>query len=112
MKKNSNLILIVLVVVLLMSNLFFGYMLFFHKSRPNFQGFQNIQLTDEQKQSVTSFFSSTTDTTKMTDYCSQNRMECFYYCRNINPNNTFCSQLMQRRPDSQTADSQTVQKLN
>jgi hypothetical protein len=100
MKKN-NTILIILVGILVISNLFFGYMLFFHRSRP--QGFQNVQLTDEQKQSVTSFFSSTTDTTKITDYCNQNRMECFYYCRTINPSNTFCSQLMQRRTGSPPA---------
>ena len=104
--KNSNTILIILIVVLIISNLFFGYMLFFHKNRPNFQG-QNMQLTDEQIQSVTSFFSSTTDTTKINDYCAQNRTECFYYCRQINPNNQFCSQLMQMRLGS----SQT-QRLN
>lgn len=96
MKKN-NLVLIILVGVLLASNLFFGYMLFFHKNRPNMQGFA-IQLTDAQKQDVTSFFSSTTDTTKITDYCNTNRMECFYYCRSIDPNNSYCSTLMQRRP--------------
>jgi len=110
MKKDSNLILIILVAVLLMSNLFLGYMLFFHKNRPNSQGFpnqgfQDIQLTDEQKQNVTSFFSSTTDAAKINDYCSQNRMECFYYCRDINPNNELCSQLMQRRPNSQPAQN-------
>jgi hypothetical protein len=99
MKKN-NLILIILVGILLSSNLFFGYMLFFHKNGPG-QGFQDMQLTDAQKQAVTSFFNSTTDTAKITDYCNQNRMECFYYCRTINPSNSYCSELMKNRPISQ-----------
>ncbi len=98
MKKN-NLVLIILVGILLISNLFFGYMLFFHK---NTRGFQNLQLTDAQKQSVTSFFDSTTDTAKITDYCNQNRMECFYYCRTINPSNSYCSELVKNRPTSQS----------
>lgn len=109
MKKNSNVILIVLVGILLASNLFFGYMLFFHNNRPNFQ---NMQITDAQKQSVTSFFDSTTDTTKLTDYCNQNRMECFYYCRTINPSNSFCSQLTSRRPTDSQSAAQSTQNLN
>jgi hypothetical protein len=107
--KKDNLVLIILVGVLFVSNLFFGYMLFFHKNNPNFQGPQNMQLTDEQIQSVTSFFESTTDETEINDYCNENEMACFYYCRNINPDNSFCSQLMQKGPGS---DSQATQKLN
>jgi len=102
MKKGSNLVLIILVIVLALGNLFFGYMFFFHKNTPNRQGFTNMQLTDAQKQEVTSFFDSTTDTTQITTYCSQNRMECFYYCRTINPSNSYCSQLMQNRTNFQT----------
>lgn len=101
MKK--NLILIILVGILVMSNLFFGYMLFFHKNGPSRQGFQNMQITDAQKQAVTSFFDSTTNTAKITDYCNQNRMECFYYCRTINPSNSYCSELMKNRPISQSS---------
>ena len=103
--KNKNVLLILLVVLLLMSNFFFGYMLLKPKYAPDFRrdfnrgDFQQMQLTDEQIQSVTSFFDSTTDTTKINNYCEQNRMECFYYCRNINTNNQYCSQLMQGRPN-------------
>ncbi len=112
--KNTNTILIIAVVVLLMSNLFFGYMFFFHKNvpGPGFRGnFQQMQLTDEQIQSVTSFFENTPDINEITDHCNNNRMECFYYCRNINPNHEYCSQLMQGRPGS-SPDSQQVQRLN
>jgi len=107
--KNTNTLLIVVVILLAISNLFFGYMFFFHKSGPNFNrgDFPQMQLTDEQIQSVTSFFEKTSDTNEITDYCNNNRMECFYYCRTINPDHEICSQLMQGRPDSQQ-----TQRLN
>jgi hypothetical protein len=101
MKKGNNTILIILVVILSLGNLFFGYMFFFHKNVPNRQGFANMQITDAQKQEVTSFFDSTTDTTQIANYCNQNRIECFYYCRTINPTNSYCSQLMQNRTNFQ-----------
>ena len=105
--KNSNTILIVAVVILLISNLFFGYMLLKPKRGPDMRGFPQMQLTDEQIQEVTSFFNSTTDINEIKDYCDSNRMNCFYYCRSINPDHEICSQLMQGRPNSQQA-----QKLN
>ena len=108
----NNTLLIGAVIVLLISNLFFGYMFFFHNNKPGqgFRGdFPQMQLSDEQIQSVTSFFESTTDIDKITNYCNdqENRMLCFYYCREINSAHAYCSQLMQGRPDSQN-----VQKLN
>lgn len=108
----NNTLLIGAVIVLLISNLFFGYMFFFHNKRPGagFRGdFPQMQLSDEQIQSVTSFFESTTDIDEITNYCNnqENRMLCFYYCREINSAHAYCSQLMQGRPDSQN-----VQKLN
>jgi hypothetical protein len=106
--KNSNTILIIIVGILLASNLFFGYMLFFHKSKLGFgKGFQNMQLTEEQINSVKNFFSSTADINEIKNYCDSKKMECFYYCRNINQNHEICSQLMPSRPDSQQ-----TQRLN
>jgi hypothetical protein len=107
MKTNSNVILIIVVAVLLISNLFFGYMLFFRKGNsPDQRGFQNAQLTDEQKQNVNSFFESTTDTTAINNYCKQNMIGCFYYCKEVNSANSFCSQI-EKGPSSQTS-----QRLN
>ena len=108
----NNTLLIGIVILLLISNLFFGYMFFFHNNRPGagFRGnFQQMQLSDEQRQSITSFFESTTNIDDITSYCNnqENRMLCFYYCREINSNHEYCSQLMQGMPDSQQ-----VQKLN
>lgn len=107
--KNTNTLVIVVLILLVISNLFFGYMFFFHKNGPNFNrgDFPQMQLTDEQIQSVTSFFENTSDTNEITDYCNNNRMECFYYCRTINPDHEICSQLMQGRPNSQQ-----TQRLN
>lgn len=92
--------------MLLISNLSFGYMLFFNKNNSLQRGFQNTQLTDTQKQSVTSFFESTTDTTEIDNYCKQNMIGCFYYCREINSANSFCSQMQKG------SISQTAQRLN
>ncbi len=107
--KNTNTLVIVVLILLVISNLFFGYMFFFHNNQPNFNrgNFQQMQLTNEQIQSVTSFFENTLDTNEITDYCNNNRMECFYYCRTINPDHEICSQLMQGRPNSQQ-----TQRLN
>jgi len=109
--KNNNTLIIIIVVLLVASNLFFGYMFFFHNNRSGqgFRGnFQQMQLSDSQIQNVTSFFESTTDINEITDYCENNRMECFYYCRQINSNHEYCSQLMQGMPSG----NQIVQKLN
>jgi len=101
--KNTNTLLIIVVIFLLISNLFFGYMFFFHKSGPKFNrgDFSQMQLTDEQINNVKTFFESNTDINEITNYCEDNRMECFYYCREINSSHEYCSQLMQGRPPSQ-----------
>ena len=108
----NNTLLIGIVVLLLISNLFFGYMFFFNNNNPR-QGvrgdFSQMQLSDEQINDVKNFFSSTTNINEITTYCGnqENRMLCFYYCREINSNHEYCSQLTQRMPDSQQ-----TQKLN
>ena len=112
----NNTLLVGIVILLLISNLFFGYMYFFGNNNRSGSGmtgnfvrgnFPQMQLTTNQIQNVTSFFESTTDINKITDYCENNRMECFYYCREINSAHEYCSQLMQEMPDSQQA-----QRLN
>ena len=109
----SNTLLIGAVIVLLISNLFFGYMFFFHNNRlgSGFKGnFPQMQLSDEQIQSITSFFESTTNIDDITSYCNnqENRMLCFYYCREINSSHEYCYQLMQGMPSG----NQAIQKLN
>lgn len=100
--KNSNNLLIVLVALLLLSNMFFGYMFFFHKPKPDFQGrMPQIQLSDDEINAIESFFNSNPSAEEITDYCNNNRMNCAYYCMNIDQNNDFCSQMMQQRPGFQ-----------
>lgn len=113
--KNQNALLIGVVILLLMGNLFFGYMFFFQKNQfgSGTRGdFPQMQLTDKQISDVTAFFESTSNTEDIASYCENNRMGCFYYCREINSNHDYCSQLMQNMPDSSGPGSQQAQKLN
>jgi len=57
-------------------------------------GNSNFQLSQEQISNVTDFFNSNPDSTQTEAYCSQNRGMCFYYCRQVNPNADYCSQMM------------------
>ena len=61
----------------------------------NFPGGRgNFQISDASKAEVTSFFENTTDINSINSYCQQNRMNCAYYCRTINPSNEACSSIM------------------
>ena len=108
--KNTNTILTVVVIFLVISNLFFGYMLLKPKSPQDFRGgfdrgeFQQMQLTDEQIENVKIFFQNTANLDEIKTYCDNNRMECFYYCREINSNHEICSQLMQGQGRSTSTD--------
>lgn len=53
----------------------------------------NLQISEETKNSIISFFESTSDTNEINSYCEQNRNYCFYYCREINPEHEICSQI-------------------
>jgi len=59
-------------------------------NRSNLENFQIDELT---KDSIFSFFQSTTDIDEIIDYCSQNRMNCAYYCKDVNPEHEICSQI-------------------
>ena len=111
--KKGIIVLIVFIVLLLIAasvgaSLYFaGY---FNKTsqRPRGQGnFQ--QLTQVQIDEITSYFQSTTDINAISTYCNdtQNRMSCFYYCRNIEPTNAYCTQLgnMTRRNGNYSRDN-------
>ncbi|VVB77651.1 Uncharacterised protein [uncultured archaeon] len=101
--KGAFIIVIVLIIVAMGIIGYFYYKGNFNK-RNNMQRFQgrNLQLNESQINEVTSFFESTTDINQIESYCQQNRMNCFYYCRNINPNGEYCKQLNQTRPGNYT----------
>jgi len=70
-----------------------GYIIKSNIPRNNFAGGGNFQIDDKTKNEITSFFESTSDINEIISYCGQNRMYCFYYCREINPNHEICSQI-------------------
>lgn len=57
----------------------------------NFQGFQ---IDDATKQEVISFFENTNDINKITSYCAENRINCFYYCMEVNQDHEVCNEIM------------------
>ena len=64
----------------------------FNLGRGSFQ-----QLTQSQIDELNSFFATNPDATSVDSYCQQNRMNCIYYCRTINPSNEMCGQMMNYR---------------
>ncbi len=63
----------------------------FHRSNSPFLG--NFQIDEQAKSGIISFFNSTTDMDKISSYCQENRMNCLYYCRNINPDHEICKNI-------------------
>lgn len=99
--KNKNIgIIIVVAVIVLIGGLFY---FFYHSSNPvnsqsgrfgNGRGMRNFTLSQEQINNVTTFFGSNPSIIDINSYCSNNRMNCFYYCRIIDSNNDYCKTMM------------------
>ena len=53
----------------------------------------NFPINESQINELTSFFNNTTNLDEIKNYCNTNRVNCFYYCRNINPNHEICKDL-------------------
>jgi len=54
---------------------------------------QNFQIDEDTKKQIYFFFENTTDIDEIRSYCENNRINCFYYCKNINQNHVICSEL-------------------
>jgi hypothetical protein len=55
----------------------------------------NFQPMDSAtKEKITSFFESSPSFSEIEDYCRENSMYCMNYCREINPENENCVQIM------------------
>jgi len=54
----------------------------------------NFQIDEQTKNEITSFFESASDINEINSYCGQNRVNCAYYCRDINPNHEICKQIL------------------
>jgi len=71
-----------------------AYFIFGHSIRREFRG-GNFQPPNETtKNEITSFFGSSPSSSEIEDYCRNNSMYCFYYCKEINPSSEICSQIM------------------
>jgi hypothetical protein len=70
-----------------------GYLLHNNINRSFMQRGGNFQINEETKNSIISFFESTSDMNEINSYCEQNRINCLYYCMNINPNHEICKML-------------------
>ena len=51
----------------------------------------NFTLDNKSINEVTDFFGSAQNREEVSEYCTEHRMECGYYCRWINPDNELCS---------------------
>ena len=95
MKKETNKIVLIIIfsVVFFIAGGVGGY--FFginhHSTTLNRNNF--TQIDDATKAQVTSVFNNATSIDDINNYCNTNRFACMYYCRTINPQNQFCSQL-------------------
>lgn len=93
--KKQKIFLIVLVGILITSNIIFGIMVF-RNQRPgkgNFPGGMQMELSQDEINSITSFFNNNPSETEISDYCDSNRMYCAYYCMNIDSGNEVCSSM-------------------
>lgn len=86
-------------IILVAGYFYFHLQLNSRNHRPNgFPGGNFSQgenpFTEQTKNEITSFFESSPSSSEIEDYCNENSMYCFYYCREINSDNDFCNQLM------------------
>ncbi len=103
-EKNSGKI-IIFSVIFLVVGLIVGYILGvyvihpsqnFNRNPGNFAG--QFQINQSSISEVTNVFSNAKSLSDVESYCSvagsQNMMNCFYYCRNVEPTNQYCSSIM------------------
>lgn len=71
-----------------------GYFYAYKSPRGNFGNFNNMQISEESKSEVTSFFESNPDQATINSYCQENPNNCIYYCREMNQDNELCTQFL------------------
>lgn len=57
----------------------------------------NFTLDENQINEVSGVFENAGTSEDIAEYCSEHRMECGYYCRNVNPDHEYCSNLFDLR---------------
>jgi hypothetical protein len=71
-----------------------AYFILEHSNRREFRGGNFQPLNETVKNEITSFFGNSPPSPEIEDYCKENPLYCMYYCREINSDNDFCSQLV------------------
>lgn len=109
MKKAKSRFVIIGVIIIVLILIILGYLYFTGFSKDDFRENhgnpeRNLQLTDSQINEVTSFFDSNPTSQQIQDYCEKDRMNCAYYCRNINSDNDYCKQLNSIRKGNYSRD--------
>jgi len=56
--------------------------------------FNRMQVDESKMFEVTSLFNSESNQEEIENYCDENMNACFYYCRQINPENNLCKILI------------------
>jgi hypothetical protein len=52
-----------------------------------------FQLDEAGISEVTGMFTDPGSAAFLPDYCTENRMNCMYYCVNVNPDNEYCREI-------------------
>ena len=106
-KGNINQIIVFSLIFLIIGGVA-GYFIGLKQSQdnPNIPG-GNFQEIDEQtKTEINYFFENTQSIDEVNSYCKENPMYCMEYCKNINPDNEFCSNMSMKAPNSNREEFQ------
>jgi hypothetical protein len=92
MKTKFIVIIAVVIIIAVILALFF---IQGPRTRRFFMGFPrgNFTLDESQINEVSGAFEGFETSEDVTEYCNEHRMECGYYCRNVNPGHEYCSNL-------------------
>ncbi len=93
-KNNTTTYLIVGLIIGLVFGGLAGYFISVHFHKAGLPQRGNFQIDDATKAQITSFFDGNPTSDQINSYCQQNRMNCAYYCRTINPGNEACKTLI------------------
>jgi flagellar basal body-associated protein FliL len=97
MNKKILVIVVVVIVAVAALGVFFVFgrpgRMFFGRGFP----MGNFTMGEENITRVTGIFENAGTHEEITNYCNENRFECMYYCRNIDPGHEFCAGLVNFR---------------
>lgn len=69
-----------------------------------FRGGGNFSIDEEKLNQTIDFFAGHPSTDDLRNYCEQNRMNCAYYCRQVDPQNGACEEFNRDRLMGNTTD--------